>query len=44
MAVRGIIPMNVVMVYGPRDRDELEVVKRLISVSHAFAHPAPGES
>lgn len=40
MAIRGIIPMNVVMVYGPRDREELAVVKWLIEASHAFAHPA----
>lgn len=39
LARLGIIPENVVMVYGPRDRDELEVVKALISASHAFAHP-----
>ena len=40
LAVRGYIPQNVVMVYGPRDRDELEVVTWLIAQSHAFAHPA----
>ncbi|MEN0067029.1 MAG: luciferase family protein [Myxococcota bacterium] len=40
LAVRGIIPKNVVMVYGPRNREELDVVKWLISASHAFAHPA----
>ena len=39
IALRGLIPMNVVMVYGPRDRDELEVVQWLISASHGFAHP-----
>ena len=40
LASRGIIPKNVVMVYGPRNEDELEVVKALIAASHAFAHPA----
>jgi len=44
MARRGIIPKNVVMVYGPRDDDELEVVTWLISASHAFAHPGPAGS
>lgn len=39
LAARGIVPENVVMVYGPRDRDELEVVKTLIAEAHAFAHP-----
>lgn len=39
MAARGIIPHNVVMVYGPRDQQELDVVKALIKASHAFAHP-----
>ncbi|MEM7585189.1 MAG: luciferase family protein [Acidobacteriota bacterium] len=41
LADRGLIPSNVVMVYGPRDRGELEVVKQLIAASHAFAHPQP---
>ncbi|MEM9997936.1 MAG: luciferase family protein [Bacteroidota bacterium] len=40
MAVRGLIPMNVVMVYGPRNEGELAVVKWLISASLAFAHSA----
>lgn len=40
LAARGIIPMNVVMVYGPRDASELEVVKALIRASHGFAHPS----
>lgn len=42
LAARGIVPENVVMVYGPRDRDELEAVKTLIAEAHAFAHPAKG--
>ncbi|MEM8707002.1 MAG: luciferase family protein [Actinomycetota bacterium] len=40
MAARGIIPRNVVMVYGPRDDEELEIVKALVSASHDFAHAA----
>ncbi|MEL6183954.1 MAG: luciferase family protein [Myxococcota bacterium] len=39
LALRGVIPRNVVMVYGPRDEAELEVVKGLVAASHAFAHP-----
>ncbi len=44
MPVRGLIPMNVVMVYGPRNDAELEVVKWLIEASHGFAHPASAET
>ncbi|MEO0606286.1 MAG: luciferase family protein [Myxococcota bacterium] len=40
IALRGLIPMNVVMVYGPRNPEEVEVVKWLVAQSHAFAHPA----
>ncbi|MEM9201743.1 MAG: luciferase family protein [Actinomycetota bacterium] len=40
MAARGIIPRNVVMVYGPRNDDELDIVKALVSASHDFAHPS----
>lgn len=38
MALRGLIPRNVVMVYGPRDEGELEVVARLIEASRDHAH------
>jgi hypothetical protein len=31
------LPANIVMVYGPRDEDELAVVEELIRLSHAFA-------
>ncbi|MEM9466673.1 MAG: luciferase family protein [Actinomycetota bacterium] len=44
LAARGIVPHNVVMVYGPRDEAELEVVTRLVAASHAFAHPANASS
>ncbi|MEM6927835.1 MAG: luciferase family protein [Myxococcota bacterium] len=40
LAVRGLIPKTVVMVYGPRDSMELDVVKWLVAASHAFAHPS----
>jgi phospholipase/carboxylesterase len=30
-------PDNIVMVYGPRDEDELHVVEELLSASYAFA-------
>ncbi|MEM9614703.1 MAG: luciferase family protein [Actinomycetota bacterium] len=40
MARRGIIPPTVLMVYGPRDGEELEVVKALVAASHRFAHAA----
>jgi hypothetical protein len=41
VALRGMIPMTIVMVYGPRDEAELEVIKRLVQASLAFAR---GES
>jgi hypothetical protein len=31
------LPANIVMVYGPRDEDELAIVEGLIRLSHAFA-------
>ena len=31
------VPANIVMVYGPRDEDELGVVEDLVRASHAFA-------
>jgi phospholipase/carboxylesterase len=31
------LPANIVMVYGPRDDDELAVVEDLIRLSHAYA-------
>lgn len=39
LAARGIVPSTVVMVYGPRDELELDIVQRLVSASHQFAHP-----
>jgi hypothetical protein len=40
VALRGLIPPNAVMLYAPRDEDELDVVERLVTTSHTFAHPA----
>jgi hypothetical protein len=37
MALRGFIPRNIVMVYGPRDQEELEVVGGLIEASRDYA-------
>jgi len=33
----GFAPQNIVMVYGPRDEEELEVVYNLVVVSYKFA-------
>ena len=37
MITRGILPPNIVMLYAPRDRDELQVAKFILSRSYAFA-------
>ena len=37
MARRGAAPQTLVMLYGPRDREELEMVWRLVQASYAFA-------
>ena len=37
LAGRYGLPAHIVMVYGPRDEDELSVVKDLVSASHRFA-------
>lgn len=37
LAGRHGLPSNIVMVYGPRDEDELGVVADLVRASHAFA-------
>ena len=37
LAGRFGLPTNIVMVYGPRDDEELEVVEDLVRASHAFA-------
>jgi hypothetical protein len=40
VALRGLIPSTAVMLYAPRDAEELDVVERLVRASHAFARPA----
>jgi hypothetical protein len=48
VARRGLIPANAVMVYAPRDDEELVVVAALVEASCAFAstarQPSPGSS
>jgi hypothetical protein len=39
LAGRYGLPGNIVMVYGPRDEDELAVVEDLVRASHALAVP-----
>lgn len=41
VALRGLIPRNAVMVYGPRSPEELEVVWRLLQRSYHFARGIP---
>jgi hypothetical protein len=40
VALRGLIPPTAVMLYAPRDEPELDVIERLVRISHAFARPA----
>lgn len=37
LALRGIAPQTLVMIYGPRDEGELETIWRLIEASYGFA-------
>ena len=37
VARMGVIPSTAMMVYGPRDEGELEIVWELLRASHAFA-------
>lgn len=39
VAMRGLIPPTAVMLYAPRDEDELEVIESLVRSSYAFARP-----
>lgn len=39
-ALRGLIPPNAVMLYAPRNADELEIVDQLVRSAHAFARAA----
>ncbi len=40
VALRGLIPPTAVMLYAPRDEEELDVIERLVRASHAFARSA----
>jgi hypothetical protein len=40
VALRGLIPATAVMLYAPRDEDELEVIDGLVRAAHAFARAA----
>jgi hypothetical protein len=40
VAVRGLIPRCAVMLYAPRDEEELDVIESLVRASHAFARPS----
>jgi hypothetical protein len=40
VARRGLIPATTVMLFAPRDQDELDVVKSLLRASYEFARPA----
>src|SRR3954453_3144138 len=38
--LRGLMPRNAVMLYAPREEQELDVVERLVRASHSFARSA----
>jgi hypothetical protein len=40
VAMAGLIPLNTIMVYGPRNVGELEIVWRLLVASHEYAWAA----
>lgn len=42
VALQGLLPMTIVLVYGPRDADELETVFELVRTSHRFARGEAG--
>lgn len=39
LAARSVIPLNIVMLFGPRDESEIEVVMKLVNESRARAIP-----
>ena len=39
VAMRGLIPPTAVMLYAPRDEDELDVIESLVRASYGFARP-----
>jgi hypothetical protein len=40
VALQGLIPRTAVMLYAPRDEEELDFIESLVRASHAFARPA----
>ena len=42
LVARGLVPASVVMLYGPRDPEEVEIVWALVQESHRFASGAAG--
>lgn len=44
VARMGLIPANAIMVYGPRDDAELEIVWGILRAAHAFATGAAGDA
>src|SRR3954452_21750411 len=40
VALRGLIPRTAVMLYAPRDEEELGIVESLVRASHGFARPS----
>jgi phospholipase/carboxylesterase len=42
LALRGVVPGTIVMLYGPRDLRELEVIGNLVAVSFEFARGRNG--
>ena len=42
VARMGLLPHTAIMVYAPRDDDEVAVVARIVAASHAFALGQPG--
>lgn len=42
MARRGYVPDTIVMIYGPRDTDEVEIAWTLLRASYQFARNAAG--
>ncbi|MEM7377313.1 MAG: hypothetical protein AAF460_07390 [Pseudomonadota bacterium] len=41
LVTQGHLPFGLVLVFSPRDADELETVKRIVARSHAFATGQP---
>jgi hypothetical protein len=37
VARMGLLPLTAIMVYAPRDEEEVAVVARIVAASHAFA-------